>query len=61
MFNCKVIKRQSKGTYTNKEGKEVHYYNYYLQTENGKRIQIDAHFKDDVKKLDFIAEFERVR
>lgn len=54
----KVIKKQSKQTYENKEGKKVHYYNYFLQAENGKRIQIKPAFKDDAKALDVLAEYE---
>lgn len=54
----KIIKKQSKQTYKNKEGKEVHYYNYFIQCENGKRIQVKPAFKDDSKAIDVIAEYE---
>lgn len=55
-----IIKRQSKQKYVNKKtGKEGHYYNYFVQAENGKRIQIKCAFNDDVKALDMIATFEK--
>lgn len=56
----KLIKKQSKQTYVNsKTGKESHYYNYFLEVDNGKRIQIKASYKDDVKLLDLISTYER--
>lgn len=54
----KLVKRQSKATYKNKEGKEVHYYNYFLQCENGKRIQVKPAFQKDSTALDVLAEYE---
>lgn len=54
----KLIKKQSKQTYKNKEGKTAHYYNYFLQLENGKRVQVKPAFKDDTRTLDAIAELE---
>lgn len=51
----KVIKKQSKNTYKNKEGKEVHYYNYYLITDNGKEIAIKCTYSEDYKRLDMVA------
>lgn len=54
-----LIKRQSKATYTStKSGKECHYYNYFLQLDNGKRVQIVARFKEDVRVFDTIAKYE---
>lgn len=56
----KLIKKQSKQTYVNsKSGKEAHYYNYFLEIDNGKRIQIKASYKDDVKLLDLLSIYER--
>lgn len=60
MQSMKLIKKQSKQTYKNpKTGKEGHYYNYFLQLDNGKRIQVKPAFKDDIKAFDTICEFER--
>lgn len=53
----KVIKVQSSKTYKNKEGKELHYYNFYLQFDNGKRIAIRCVNVDDIKRLDMVAEY----
>lgn len=53
----KLVKKQSKQTYE-KNGKKKHFYNYFLQLENGKRIQVKPAFKDDVKLFDYVAEFE---
>ena len=56
----KIIKKQSKQTYKSKKsGNECHYYNYWLQLDNGKRIQIKCAFTDDIKVLDTISEYER--
>lgn len=55
----KLIKKQGKKLYKNKEGKECHFYNYYLQLENGKRIQIKAAFDEDFVILDAICEYVR--
>lgn len=54
----KLIKKQSKQTYVNKDKEEKHYYNYFLVAENGKRIQVKPAFKDDNKALDVLAEYE---
>lgn len=54
----KLLKKQSKQKYKNKEGKEVHYYNYFIVAENGKRIQVKPAFRDDQKALDVLAEYE---
>ena len=53
----KVIKTKSKQTFKNKEGKEKHYYNYWLQLPNGSRIQIKCAFKTDNGKLDLLSEY----
>lgn len=53
-----IVKLQSKNTYKNKEGKEVHYYNYALKLENGKRIMIRTSFAKDIKYLDAVAKYE---
>ena len=55
----KLIKKQGKKTYKNKEGQDCHFYNYYLQLENGKRIQIKAAFDEDFVILDAICEYVR--
>lgn len=55
----KLLKKQSKQTYKNKNGKEVHFYNYYIESDNGKRIQIKCAFKEQSVLLDMIAEYER--
>ena len=55
----KVIKKQSKETYKNKENKVCHYYNYYLVADNGASIQIKCAFKEDIKRLDMVAIYER--
>lgn len=55
----KVVKKQSKKTYKAKDGKERHYYNYFLQLENGKRIQIKCSFDKDYIALDTVCEYER--
>ena len=56
----KLVKKQSKQTYvSNKDGKEHHYYNYFLENEDGRRIQVKCVYKDDVKILDFLSTYER--
>lgn len=56
----RFIKKKSKQTYTSsKSGKECHYYNYFIESDNGKRIQIKAAYQDDMKLLDMIAVYER--
>lgn len=54
----KLIKKQSKQTYTNKNKETKHYYNYFLQFDNGKRVQVKPAFKDDTRTLDAVAEYE---
>lgn len=55
----RLIKRQSKGTYVSKKsGKKCHYYNYFIEFDNKKRVQINANFKEDVRVLDVMAVFE---
>lgn len=51
----KVIKVKSKKTYTGADKKEHHYYNYYLECENGKRIGIKCVDSSDYARLDMIA------
>lgn len=53
----KIIKKMSKSTYKGADGNERHYYNYYLQLDNGKRITIKCAYKDDYRLLDFVSEF----
>ena len=55
----KVVKKQSPKTYQDKNKKEHHYYNYFLQCDNGKRILIKPVNKDDYSRLDMISEYER--
>lgn len=56
----RIIKKQSAQTYKSKKsGKEAHYYNYFLEFDNGKRIQIKTAFADDVKLLDLVSVYER--
>lgn len=54
----RLIKKQSKQLYKNKEGEEKHYYNYFLQFENGKRVQVKPAFKEDTRTFDAVAELE---
>lgn len=54
----RLIKRKSKGVYKNKQGEEKHYYNYFIENDNKKRIQIKPAFAGDSKALDMIAEYE---
>lgn len=54
-----IVKRQSKKTYKNKDGKERHFYNYYVQLENGKRIQVKPAFDKDYVVLDSVCQYER--
>ena len=37
--------------------KEFHYYNYYLECDNGKRILIRAVLDDDKARLDMVATY----
>lgn len=53
----RLIKTKSKQTYKGKDGKEHNYYNYWLEFENGKRIQIKAVFTQDNSRLDMVADY----
>lgn len=55
----RLVKKQSKQTYKDKEGNEKHYYNFFVESENGKRVQVKPAFKQDTGKLDMIAEYEK--
>ena len=55
----KVIKKQSEKTYINKANKEVHYYNYYLVLDNGKRVQIKSSFPKDNALLEAVCTYEK--
>ena len=55
----KLLKIQSKKTYVNKSGVEKHYYNFVLETDNGKRIVIKPLNNKDFAKLDMVAEYVR--
>ena len=52
-----VLKVKSKNTYTGKDGREHHYYNYYLQCDNGKRLQIKPVYDQDFARLDMVASY----
>lgn len=54
----KLIKKQG-AKYLDKDGKERHYYNYFLITDNGKSIQIKPSFYKDTVKLDMVAIYEK--
>ena len=53
----KVIKVKSKKTYKGKDGKERFYYNYYLESENGKRIGIKCVNPSDYARLDMVSTY----
>ena len=53
----KLLKVRSKQTYKGKDGKERHYYNYFLELDNGKRYQIKPSFEKDLAVLDALAEY----
>lgn len=53
----KLLKKKSKQTFKNKNGVEKHYYNYVLQLDNGKQIQVRPSFDGDYKTLDAVAEY----
>lgn len=55
-----VFKKQSKKTYKNKDGKDKHFYNYYVQLPNRKCIQVKCLNNDDYNVLDFIAQYIKV-
>lgn len=53
-----VIKRQSKQTFkSNKDGKDKHYYNFYIITSSKKSIQIKVANTDDIRVLDAISDY----
>ena len=54
----KVIKKQSPKTYKNKEGKEVHYYNFILTDDEGREIYIKPCFDKDYAILNFLSEYK---
>lgn len=54
----KLIKKQSKKTYKNKEGKEVHYYNFILCDDDGREIYIKPCFDKDYNILNFLSIYE---
>ena len=55
----KLIKVQSKKTYLGKDGNNHNYYNYFVELDNGKRLQIKCAYSDDYPKLDLVAEYVR--
>ena len=42
--------------YINKEGIEKKAYNFYLEFDNGQRVQVKNVFSNDYVKLSFVAE-----
>lgn len=52
----KLITKQTKQTYINKNGDEKPYTNYFLVADNGKVIQIKCAFKNDYPKLNLLAD-----
>ena len=42
--------------YINKEGVEKKTYNFYLEFDNGQRVQVKNVFSNDYVKLSFVAE-----
>lgn len=52
----KLIKKQG-AEYTNEKKEKKHYYNYFIELDNGKRVQIKPAFKDDKRTLDAVAEY----
>lgn len=56
----RLVKRQSKNTYVNdKTKKTCHFYNYYIECDNGKRIGVKPISSEDYKCLDMVADYER--
>lgn len=54
----RLIKRQSKQTFkSKKDGKEKHYYNFYMITDNKKSIQIKCYNNEDVRILDALSDY----
>lgn len=56
-MNVKVVKKQG-NVYTDKNGTERRYDNYYLQLDNGELIAIRCSFTSDYPVLSAIAEKE---
>ena len=54
-----LVKRQSKKTYKNKDGKEVHYYNFVLVFDKGQEIYIKPCFDKDYNTLNFMSNYEK--
>lgn len=54
----RVIKVVSKKTYKNKDGKERHYVNFYVECDNGTRISIipNPHIEISYTQLNAVAE-----
>ena len=50
----KLIKVSAR--YINKEGVEKKAYNFYLEFDNGQRVQVKNVFSNDYVKLSFVAE-----
>ena len=59
MTSIKLVKKQAKKVYKGKDGKERHYWNYYLVAENGKRLAIRTFKPEDMVILDCWCEYER--
>lgn len=57
----KIIKRKSKNTYVNEKKETRHYYNYFIEFDNGKRIMFKPINNDDYRRLDMVAEYERTK
>lgn len=54
-----IIKRQSKQTYEDKKSKKVrHYYNFYLEFDNGVRIAVKGVDKQSCIVLDDLSKYE---
>lgn len=54
-----IIKRKAKGTYEDTKNKKIrHYYNFYLQFENGVRIQVRGNDKQSRIVLDDLSKYE---
>lgn len=55
----KLIRKQSKTTFKSKEGKEYKGTNYFIVTEEGKKILIKPVFKEDYSILNFLSTYEK--
>lgn len=53
----RLIKKQG-AEYTTEKKEKKHYYNYYIELDNGKRVQVKPAFKDDKRTLDAVAVYE---